>query len=118
LVGGRVVYHDDVAHQNFPLRLYVGRSIAEGCMPLWCPALLKGVPIAGQQASEWCPSVWLMALAVPDKAGLFTILTASVYLLAWYGQWLLGLRLRLVPWAAALAATDYPYLLIVEEARG
>jgi hypothetical protein len=107
LFGGRVVYHSDAANHNMPVRLYVGRSLAEGHVPEWCPAMFRGIPLAGQQASEWCPSTWLMALPVPDKARLFTILTAAVYLLAWYGQWLLGMRLGLAPWAAALAATAF-----------
>ncbi len=109
LSGGRVIYYSDAANQNLPLRSYVGQSLAQGHVPLWCPAILRGIPLAGQQASEWCPSTWLMALPVGDKALLFTLLTALVYLLAWYGQWLLGRRLGLAAWAAALAATAFAY---------
>lgn len=74
----------------YPARYYVGRSIAEGRLPLWNPYAFAGYPHAADpQAATFYPPTWITIAATLGHQVLDALIPVVLLLLAGWGAFTL-----------------------------
>jgi hypothetical protein len=108
LAEGRVPVFRDILDTTVPLGQYIGQRLREGKLPQWFPYEALGEPFIGQlNESTFHPASWLYAV-LPVAAALRWQLLLG-YLVAAFGQLLLGRRLGFSLAASALAAVAFAF---------
>jgi hypothetical protein len=98
--------NSDVIQQVYPRRLVANAFLRQGAWPLWNPTILTGTPLLadGQLALFYPGTLLFLALPLAHAFGVYALLHE---LLAALGTYAFARRLKLGPWAAALAGVCY-----------
>ena len=108
LVGHPPITGDNLI-QNFPLRVLVGRQLADGHLPVWNPYIFSGTPLLGAlNAGALYPTTLIFA-AIPPQVAWWLNLSAC-YWVAGLGTYWLCRWLGRTPIAALLGAVTYTYV--------
>lgn len=105
IVLGGTVYDEDIVLQSMPVYRWFSEALREGSVPIWCPFILGGFPVAfGQYSFFYPPDILLFRLL--DAARAFHLSLALHLALAggccyWYCR---VLKLRRLPSLVAAVA--------------
>src|SRR5690606_18215979 len=68
--------YSDLTISHYPNAIFLRRSLAQGEIPLWSPAILGGAPFAANPLSSlWYPPAWLaLVLPLPFAFNLLVVL--------------------------------------------
>ncbi|MBN1248643.1 MAG: hypothetical protein JXC32_13370 [Anaerolineae bacterium] len=123
VVAGRVLAGGDLQVYFYPYWMQVVRSLREGHLPLWNPTLFAGAPLAANSQVglfywlNW--PFWLVSAlsttpssgaGIPGAVAVARSLHLSVLIHLWLAAlngWILGRRIGLGRWAAAIAGLTY-----------
>lgn len=102
VIGRRILTIGDGWSYSLPVRIFIGRMLAQGSFPLWNPHIFAGTPfLASIQPGALYPPNWLFAF-LPPIAAINTVVILT-YHFALIGTYLYGRRIGLGR-APALAA--------------
>lgn len=108
LVGHPPITGDNLI-QNFPLRVLVGRQLADGHLPVWNPYIFSGTPLLGAlNAGALYPTTFAFVFLPPQVAWWFNL--SACYWAAGIGTYALCRWLGRTPTAALLGAVLYTYV--------
>jgi len=101
------VFASDLLHGAFPLRAYLGRTVAAGSFPLWNPMVFSGVPFLSDitAGTLFPPNLVLFPLLDPFTA--LNILIVLTFLFGALGAWLLAREYGAGGIAASLAGAAF-----------
>lgn len=106
---GRVYYQEDIAIQMLPLRVFASDCLKRGELPLWCPNVYAGYPVAAEgQLGLFYPLNLLFLLPIPAW-NTFTSLVVLHYWLAALFTYACARRFKLSPHAAVLSAITFTF---------
>jgi len=105
----RFFFLDDIFVHFYPHWAYVGRHLSSGIVPLWCPEIFCGLPIASNpQFGPWYLPNWLCFLLFSPPVGINLVILGH-YLLASLGAYLFAHSVRLSSVGAFVAAVGYAF---------
>lgn len=104
--GDSNIFLGDLAFIDVPLRVYVGRALRAGWLPVWTDALAGGIPLISEsQSGVAYPPTWIFALYPHAKAADWFV--AAHYLALGIGLYLLGRQAGAGRLGAGIAASLY-----------
>lgn len=105
----RFFFLDDIFVHFYPHWAYVGRHLASGVVPLWCPEIFCGFPIASNpQFGPWYLPNWICFLLF-SPPGAINLVILGHYLLASLGTFLFARSIKLSSVGAFVAAAGYTF---------
>src|SRR5574341_1799311 len=106
--GELVLAAGDAWLYSLPMRMLLGRMIAQGTLPLWNPHTFAGMPLlASSQPGVLYPPNWLFA-ALPPGAAINAVIIIT-YQLALIGAYLYARALRMGRAAALLTGGAFTF---------
>jgi len=114
LAGMRIpIQHDifisDLLHSQLPYKTFLGRSLAEGHLPLWMPDVFSGIPLlASIEAGPLFPPHALLYGLLDPYTALGLSLCLEIFAAA-LGAWFLARRLGAGPVPALLAGLAFSW---------
>ncbi len=107
-LAGHPLLQEDNFNQNFPLRVLVGKQIAQGSFPSWDPYIWSGTPLlAAWNAGALYPGEFLFAIFSPIIAWSLNMALASS--IAGVGSYFLMRKLKCGPTASFFGAVAFTY---------
>jgi hypothetical protein len=106
--GEVVLMMGDSWSYSVPMRILLGRFIAEGTLPLWNPYVFAGMPLlAAIQPGVFYPPNWLFAILPPGVA--INIVVITTYHLALIGSYLYARQVGLDVAAALVTGLTFTF---------
>lgn len=100
---------DDLFVHFYPHWAYSGRHLAEGQIPLWCPEIFCGYPIAANpQFGPWYPPNWLCFVLFSPAVAINLVILAH-YLLALAGTYAFGRRIGMTELGAFISSAGFGF---------